>query len=130
MDRDPIDGLTVRVTARIVLTLGMMTLAVCRPSDQRTDTMDTQALEAARTSLSDAARSALDLGGQAFREQDYDRALEHYRRAAEIEPDAAAPWFGIYMAERARGNAALADSALIRARRAAPGASLLLDSVP
>ncbi len=102
----------------------------CRPADQATETMDARALREARESLSEAALAALDLGGEAFRIRDYAGALEHYRRAAELEPDEAAPWFGIYMAQRALGNLEAADSALARARSVAPGASLLRDSVP
>jgi hypothetical protein len=36
-----------------------------------------------------------------------------------------AGWFGIYMAEHARGNIAAADSAMQRARMLSPEASLI-----
>lgn len=121
---------TIRVLTRCVRIALLLALVACRPADQRTETVDARAREEARTSLSDSARAALDRGSDAFRGRDYQAALRLYRRAAELAPDAAAPWFGVYMAERALGNVAAADSALARARAAAPGASLIGDSVP
>jgi hypothetical protein len=44
---------------------------------------------------------------------------------AQPDKDAAAGWFGIYMVEQALGIAAAADSALERARKRAPGATII-----
>jgi len=110
--------------------VALSTLASCRPTEQRTETMDAEALREARAMLSEEAAAALDGGGTAFRDGHYEQALEQYRRAAELAPDAAAPWFGIYMAQRALGRPEAADSALARAQSAAPGATLLQDTVP
>jgi tetratricopeptide (TPR) repeat protein len=67
----------------------------------------------------------VDSGNAAFKAKDYQRALGHYREATRLDDDAAAPWFGIYMVQRALGNLAAADSALKRAQKVAPGASLI-----
>ena len=92
--------------------------------------MDADALREARASLAEEAVAALDSGGSAFRARDYPAALVRYQRAAELEPNAPAAWFGIYMAQSALGNQPAAHSALTRARALAPGATLLSDSIP
>lgn len=114
-----------RSTAAVAVIVAVVS---CRPTEQRTDTMDADALADARAVLSEEAAVALDSGGSAFRGGEYEQALEQYRRAAELAPDAAAPWFGIYMAQRALGQAEAADSALVRAQSVAPGATLLQDT--
>jgi hypothetical protein len=63
------------------------------------------------SSLGTAARSALDRGNAEFRAGRYEVALTHYRSAVAASPGAAAPYFGMYMAAKKLGNAALADSA-------------------
>ena len=45
--------------------------------------------------------------------------------AVELNPDAAAAWFGVYMAEKALGNEEAAAEALERAQDVQPGATLL-----
>lgn len=84
--------------------------------------------EAARTGRVELApeptpgvTSALDSGNAAYRSRDYVGALRHYRAAAELGPDVAATWFGVYMAQLALGDTAAADSAMRRARALAPG---------
>jgi hypothetical protein len=62
--------------------------------------------------LSPAARAALDSGNAQFRGGKYDAALASYRAAVKEAPGHTAPEFGIYMAARKIGNAAVADSAL------------------
>lgn len=61
-------------------------------------------------------RQALDRGNAAYRARDYQGALRAYRDAAAASPDNIAPYYGIQMAARALGNAALADSAMRRIR--------------
>lgn len=102
-----------------------LTLAVCRPDDQRTDTVDPTR---ARSNLPAATVAQLDSGTAAFRAHDFEAALRHYRAATEISPEEAGGWFGVYMTQRALGNEAAADSALLRVREVAPGASLLHDT--
>jgi tetratricopeptide (TPR) repeat protein len=103
----------------------LATLACSRPDDQETGSVEQEDMEEARSEISAAARAALDSGNAAYKAKDYDRARAHYNRVTQLEKDAPAGWFGIYMTEQARGNAAAADSALGRAQKHAPGASLL-----
>ena len=97
----------------------------CRPDDQRTDTMDLQQMQQARESLAPEVVAHLDSGSAAFREDDYEGARDHYLMATEIDQDAAAAWFGVYMAEKALGNEEAATAALARAQDQQPGATLI-----
>lgn len=112
-------GPTLAFAAALALWTG-----ACRPDDQRTETVDP---EAVRAELAPIVAVQLDSGTVAFRARDLEGALRHYRRATELAPDVAGGWFGVYMTERARGNVDAAAEALGRARGAAPGASLLFD---
>ncbi len=98
----------------------------CLPDDQRTDSVDP---ETAGRELPPDAVAQLDSGNVAYREGDYDGALQYYVRVTEMAPDDATGWFGIYMAQQALGNAAAADSAIAEARRRNPGASLIRDTL-
>lgn len=60
-------------------------------------------------------RGWLTEGNTAYRAGAYAEARDLYRRAAEEMDDPSPAWFGVYMAERALGNDAAADSALRRA---------------
>jgi tetratricopeptide (TPR) repeat protein len=115
---------TVVALAAVALTLG-----ACRddgpPDDQRTDTVTPQSMEQARAAWPAGLSEVVDSANAAYSEGDYDNALRLYRRGTEIAPDVTATWFGIYMAEHARGNIAAADSAMARAQSLAPGASLI-----
>ena len=64
------------------------------------------------TVLAPAAKAALDSGNAYYRTHKYTDALAWYRRASEIAPAHAAPYYGIYMAASALGQKTLADSAL------------------
>ena len=90
--------------------------------DQRTGSVDPAT---AGRDLDPAVVVQLDSGNAAFRRGAHEAALRHYDQVTDLAPDAAAGWFGLYMAHQAMGNAAAADSALGRARTVAPGASLL-----
>ena len=57
----------------------------------------------------------LDSGNVAYRAGEYEEARRHFQAAVAADTSAAAGWFGVYMAERALGNDAAADSALRRA---------------
>lgn len=56
----------------------------------------------------------IDAGNAAFRAGDYATARDHYRAAASRDSTVAAAWYGVAMTERALGNEAAADSALLR----------------
>lgn len=106
--------------------LATVTLAWgCSPEDQRTETMDAQAAWQSREAWPPEIVAHVDSGNAAFRDKDLEEALRHYTTAAEGMPDNAAAWFGVNMAQLALGNRAAADSALDKARKAAPGASLI-----
>lgn len=62
--------------------------------------------------LSPLARTALDSGNAQFRSGRYRDALASYRVSVKEAPGHTAPEFGVYMAARKLGDAALADSAL------------------
>jgi Flp pilus assembly protein TadD len=80
-----------------------------------------------REDMPPAAVAQLDSGTVAFRMDDFEGALRHYTRVTEIDPDIAAGWFGVYMAEDALGHSDRAAAALERARGVVPGATLLHD---
>jgi tetratricopeptide (TPR) repeat protein len=105
--------------------VGVLLMFGCRPDDQRTETIDAKDAKEARAHISPELATHLDSGNAAYKTKDYARAREHYRAVTRIDADAAAGWFGIYMVEQALGNAAAADSALERARKRAPGATII-----
>ena len=105
--------------------VGVLLLAACKPSDQETGSINKEDVRAARAKLAGEVVMHVDSGNAAFKTKDYQRALGHYRAATRLDDDAAAPWFGIYMVQRALGNGPAADSALKRAQKVAPGATLL-----
>lgn len=74
----------------------------------------------ARSSLPEGVPAALDSGNAAYRSGNYRAALEQFESITEEHPGVQAGWFGVYMAHRALGNAAAADSAM---RRAGMGSS-------
>ena len=112
--------------SRMLATLLALTAAVaCRPDDQRTDTVDPTEAMQVRAHWPPEVAAQLDSGSAAFRSNDHEAALRHYRRVTEMEPDIAAGWFGVYMAEHALGNAEAAAAAYERAQGIVPGATLL-----
>lgn len=102
-------------------------LAGCRqdPGDQRTETVTPQTMEQARANWPAGLSEVIDSANAAYSAGDYEGAAALYRRGSQMAPDVTATWFGIYMAEHARGNIAAADSAMQRAQSLAPGASLI-----
>jgi tetratricopeptide (TPR) repeat protein len=113
--------------------LALLLLAGCGDGmrdDQRTGTVTEEGMRRAREQLPEEVRVALDSGNVAYRRGEMDAALAHYRAAAEREPGTAAAWYGIYMVQRSRGDAAAAQEALRRADAAAPAASLLDEKRP
>lgn len=111
-----------RLALPVLAALAVLGVGACLPDDQATRTVDT---EAVAERLGPALMARLDSANAAFSADDYATASRLYRSVAADAPDESVGWFGIFMAEQALGNMAAADSALDRARRAAPGASLL-----
>ncbi len=101
-------------------------LAGCeRRDDQQTGAIRDQDVLAARAELDPRVVDALDSGNAAYRDRDYERALDLYNEAIALDDDLAAGWFGVYMAQLALGNADAAEAAMEQARARAPGASLM-----
>ena len=71
---------------------------------------------AAHAIIGPGAKAALDTGNALYRKKQYAEALVHYRKASDLAPQHAAPFFGIYMVARATGNTLMADSALAAIR--------------
>jgi hypothetical protein len=116
-----------RVRTGIVVTVLAASLAAggCRPDDQRTDSVDPGSGSEQRASWDPEMVRRLDAGNAAIRADSFDVARDHFLAATEIEPDVAAGWFGLYMAEEGRGDAEAASAALERAQAIASGASLI-----
>jgi tetratricopeptide (TPR) repeat protein len=96
-----------------------------REDDQRTETVTPQTMEQARAGWPAGLAEVIDSANAAYSAGEYEQASDMYRRASQMAPAVTATWFGIYMAEHARGNIAAADSAMQRAQALAPGASLI-----
>ena len=99
--------------------------AACRPDDQPTRSIDPDAAERTRAELPAELVENLDSGNAAYRAHDFELARERYRAAVAFDSSSTAAWFGVFIAERALGNAEAAEEALKRARDLAPGASLI-----
>ncbi len=107
--------------------LSVLVLAGCRGAgdDQETGSISADQVRNERSDLPTAVVAALDSGNAAYRANDYQAALQQYRKVVELEHDLAAGWFGVYMAQLALGNTEAADSAMNVAQQLAPGASLI-----
>lgn len=80
------------------------------------------------SSLPPEIQSALDSGNAAYRAGNYRAALEQFESLASEHPDIRAAWFGVFMAHRALGNSAAADSAMRRAGMGSSDATRLHES--
>lgn len=81
-----------------------------------------------RSGLPPEIQSALDSGNVAYRAGNYRAALEQFESLASEHPDVRAAWFGVFMANRALGNTAAADSAMRRAGMGSSDAARLHES--
>lgn len=114
---------TIRCAAAVAL---LLALGACdRPDDQRTGSISADDVRDAAERLSPEVRTALDSGNTAYREHDFEAALRHYQKVTELDRNATAGWFGIYMAQRALGDSTAAQQALEQARDLAPGATIM-----
>jgi tetratricopeptide (TPR) repeat protein len=112
----------IRTKTLVVALAAVVGLTACndRNDDERMR-LDVDAMEQARAGWPEDLRARIDSGNAAYRAGRYDEAAAVYRRAAEQHPDVSAAWFGVHMAEAARGNQAAADSARMRAEGLTPG---------
>lgn len=103
----------------------LLALVACDGQGERAESTSPPTAEQGRGELSPVVAARLDSGNAAYRQGDYERALDHYRRAAGYQEESPAPWFGIFMVHRARGDSAAADTALAQVRELSPEASLV-----
>lgn len=97
----------------------------CRPEDQRTDSVDPMSGMQQRENWDPAMTVQLDSGNAAVRADRFGEARRHFLVVTEMEPDVAAGWFGLYLAEQGLGDEEAAREALERSRSLAAGATLL-----
>jgi hypothetical protein len=99
----------------VVLALGLAVVGCGGGGGQSGGTASTSAADTgarvSREQVPPAVAAQLDSGNTAYRAKDYQKALGHYRQAANMAPEFTAAWFGMYMAETALGDTAAADSA-------------------
>ena len=117
------------VLRRTAIAVGLVAmLAACGgDSSENAPTLGTSTTggpNPARQDLPPDVGLQLDSGNLAFRNHDYEAALRYYKKANELSPHVTATWFGISMAQRALGDTAAADSAMMMAQRLSPGTSL------
>ena len=110
---------------RLILLATIVAVVACRPGTQRTDSVDPNVGVQDRASWAPEMVERLDAGNAAVRADSFDVARTHFLAATELEPDVAAGWFGLYMAERGLGNVEAAQEALGRAQDLAAGATLI-----
>lgn len=114
-------GSKLRMT--MVVLVGITALAACDRNEQQGDSFlqNDEAMEQARAGWPEGLGTLIDRGNTAYREGRYDDSAEAFQEATELAPDVAAGWFGLHMAESARGNHAAADSARMQAEAITPG---------
>lgn len=99
----------------LALALALAAGACAPEGEEQTGSMTEERARDAREALPAEVVSRIDSGNAAYREGRYEEAASVYRRIVEADPDVAAGWFGLYMAERALGNEDAAEEALERA---------------
>lgn len=117
-----------RTTRDLTLVLFLCGTAGCGAEPERPPQAPPEAPAAVvqeRAVLSEEFLAVLDSGSEAFRADDYQSSLAHYTRATELDPEVAAGWFGVFMAQQALGNAEAAAEALERARKLDAGADMM-----
>jgi hypothetical protein len=108
---------------RLVLVCASV-MTACRaeePTERPVAEVSSDELQAARAHWPAGVAVLVDSARAAYSAQNYVSALALYRRAAVLAPDLRAAWYGVYIAEHARGNVMAADSALARAQQLEQG---------
>ncbi len=107
----------------VVLAVSMAGLAACngQEQDERVRLDADPAMQEARAGWTEDYGALIDEGNAAYRAGRYDEAAEAFRNATEEEPQVGAGWFGLHMAELARGNHEEAQQALEQAEALTPG---------
>ena len=100
--------------------IAMASGAACGGEDEGAIRFEGEQIEQARRGWAPGLVAVVDSGNAAYRAGDYDEAARIFRGGTERFPHQGAPWFGLYMAEHARGNIAAADSALARSEALTP----------
>jgi tetratricopeptide (TPR) repeat protein len=102
---------------------GAVALTACnRDDDQDRIRLDAgDGMAEARAGWAPEFEAAVDSGNAAYRAGRWQEAADHFRRGTELEPQVAAAWFGLHMAESALGNDEEAFEALQRAEALTPG---------
>jgi tetratricopeptide (TPR) repeat protein len=112
-----------RWMAVVAVAAGMALSAACDGRGEDPDRMPLggEGMEQARAGWSEELEGSIDRGNAAYRDGRYDDAAAYYRQATETAPQVAAGWFGLHMAELARGNHEAAQAALEQAEALTPG---------
>lgn len=76
--------------------------------------------ENARSTWSPELTAQVDSANAAYAAGDFDTAAEVFTAVTEEHPDMGVAWFGLYMAEKARGNTEAADAALAKVNELSP----------
>ena len=99
----------------VALSLALAAGACAPDEGQQTGSMTDERARSAREALPAELLSRIDSANAAYREGRYEEAAAVYRRIVEADPEVAAGWFGLYMAETALGNQDAAAEARERA---------------
>lgn len=86
------------------------------------------ARESARDSWSPELAAAIDSANALYAADDYDGAVAMFTEITDENPELGVAWFGLYMAEAARGNDEAADAALTKAEEYSPGLGRMHDA--
>ncbi len=92
---------------------------------QRIELGDQPAQQGGRDSWPAELAAQVDSANAEYSDQDYDAAAQRYQALTEAYPEIGTVWFGLYMAENARGNEEEAQAALQKAEELAPGLGMM-----
>lgn len=106
-------------TKLVCLAIAMGT-AACNDSDVSKVPLGGSAGDPAAPRISGEARIALDSGNALFRAKAYDKALERYRRSADLSPKEVSPLLGIMMVADVKKDSKLAADTRARIRKLDP----------
>lgn len=107
---------------RLGAAVTLVWMTACGGAEQAEETrFEGAAVQEARAGWPDGLAAMVDSGNTAYREGRLDDAADLFERATQRFPHIGAPWFGLHMAEHARGNLEAADSARVKAEDLTPG---------